>query len=327
MAPDTARTVRLAAVQMVSHNGQVDKNLDHAVQFIDEAAQQRAELIILPEFMPTGYIFSTDIWDAGEPTQGPTVNWLKEHAKRLGIYLGTSFLEADGEDFFNTFVLTTPEGDEAGRVRKQTPAVFEAYFTKGAPGPHVIDTKIGKIGVGICYENQLSYTPHLMFSQSVDLFLMPHSAPSPAPGPLLPKRMIDNIYNENLKSLTTHYSNLLGVPAVMINKSGQWHSPLPGLPFLTQRSSFPGLSAIADSDGTLKAQLGGEERVIVADVLLDPSRKTNVQPSCRGRWSKDIPRVANIFRVIEFVGGIWYTLSRERKQRAREISSSYYALK
>jgi N-carbamoylputrescine amidase len=90
--------------------------------------------------MPTGYIFTTEIWDGAEPKSGPTVRWLCENSKRFNVWMGTSFLEADGEDFFNTFVLATPDGKEAGRVRKCPPAAFEAYFTVGSPGSHVIDT-------------------------------------------------------------------------------------------------------------------------------------------------------------------------------------------
>ena len=321
MAEDSARKLRVAAVQMESINGLIKANLKHALPFVEEAVNKGAKLIVLPEFMPTGYIFTQAIWDAGEPKDGLTVKWLKEHSKRLGVYLGTSFLEADGEDFFNTFVLTTPEGKEAGRVRKQTPAAFEAYFTKGYPGPHVIKTDFGNVGVGICYENMLSYIPHLMYTHPVDIMLMPHSAPSPMKSIFTPPKAIDS-FNRNLKELAVYYAKLLGIPTIMINKSGTWETPLPGIPFLKQVSFFPGFSAIADSDGTLKAQLGNEEAVIVEDVIIDPSRKTNSKPECKGRWTGDFPWGIKIWRQVEAVGSIWYRFSSERKRRAREISSS-----
>ncbi len=165
---ETRRTLRVAAVQVISENGKVAENLKHATSFVEEAAARGAKLVLLPEFMPTGYIFTKEIWNGGEPREGLTAKWMKETSKRLGIWLGTSFLEADGEDFYNTFVLTNPAGEEDGRVRKQTPAVGEAYFTRGAVGPHVINTQLGKIGVGICYENEFAYTPKNMYSQSVD---------------------------------------------------------------------------------------------------------------------------------------------------------------
>jgi predicted amidohydrolase len=101
---------------MASRNGDPAGNLTRALSFVEEAAGLGAQLILLPELMPTGYLFSDELWDAAEPTQGLTARWLREQARRLGVHLGTSFLEADGEDFFNTFVLATPEGAEATRA-------------------------------------------------------------------------------------------------------------------------------------------------------------------------------------------------------------------
>jgi len=313
------RTLRVGAVQMISQNGKVAENLERALPFVEDAAKRGAKLIVLPEFMPVGYIFTKAIWDAGEPKVGQTVEWLCRHSKRLGVYLGTSYLEADGEDFFNTFVITTPEGTEAGRVRKQTPASFEAYFTKGYSSDHVIHTEFGEIGVGICYECMLAYTPKMMISQSVDIMLMPHCAPTPEANIFFPKQAVE-FWDVIMKGLAKKYSTLLGVPAIFINRCGLWESPLPGLP-MKQRSKFPGLTAIADSDGTVKAQLEDREGVIVEDVLLDPARKTNITPETFGHWSMKLPWHLNFFRFVEFCGKIWYSLSAERKRRALAISS------
>jgi N-carbamoylputrescine amidase len=321
MAEKKARTIRIAAVQMESENGRVEANLERATRFVDQAAEKGAGLIVLPEFMPTGYVYTTAIWEGAETKQGPTAVWLRDSAKRLGLWIGTSFLEAEGEHFFNTFVLTGPDGREAGRVRKQTSALFESFFVKGDAGSHVIDTEFGKVGVGICYENQLAYIPSLMCEHSVDLLLMPHSAPTPSTSVLVSRKNADD-FNRGLQELAPHYAREFGVPAVMINKSGRWRTPVPGLPFLKQDSAFPGLSTICDSDGTVKAQMGNEEGLIVEDVTLDPSRKTGRMPRCYGRWAvkNRIPIPAP--QVIEALGKTWYALSRERKRCARRISSS-----
>lgn len=320
MAEQEARTIRVAAVQMESENGRVEANLERATRFVDQAAEKGADLIILPEFMPTGYVYTTAIWEGAETKQGTTVVWLRENAKRLGVWIGTSFLEAEGEHFFNTFVLTGSDGKEVGRVRKQTSALFEAFFVKGDAGPHFIDSEFGKVGVGICYENQLAYIPSMMCENSVDLLLMPHSAPTPSTSVLVSRKNAED-FNRGLKELAPHYARVLGVPAVMINKSGPWQTPVPGLPFLRQDSAFPGLSTICDSDGTVKAQMGSEEGVIVEDVTLDPSRKTGRMPQCYGRWAvkERIPIPAP--QVIEALGKTWYALSAERKKRARKISA------
>jgi N-carbamoylputrescine amidase len=311
----------VGGVQVRSENGQIEANLARALPLVEDAASQGARLILLPEFLPTGYVYTTAIWDAAEPHEGTTARWLKHHARRLSIYLGTSYLEAGGEDFYNTFVLVTPKGSEAGRVRKQTPAAFEAFFTVGEPSPHVIETEIGRIGVSICYENQLAYASRLMYAHSVDLMLMPHSAPVPAANALVADRHIAQ-YLSRLRDLASVYASLLGIPVLKVNKCGPWESPLPGLPFLPQRSYFPGLSTIADSDGSVKAQLEDAAGVIVEDVVLDPARKAPEPPQIQGRWFGPAPWPTRAFVASEALGALWYRLSAERRRRARAVSSA-----
>jgi N-carbamoylputrescine amidase len=311
----------VAAVQLESKNGCIEANLQHAIHLIDLAAQKEAKLILLPEFMPTGYIWNASVWNSAEPQEGATVNWLKENSRRLGVWLGTSFLEAEEKDFFNTFVLTTPDGKEAGRVRKQTPAGFEAYFFRGSIGPHVIETELGKIGVGICYENALSYIPNMMYKHSVDLLLMPLSAPTPSCNFFFRRKQVE-YYHKEIKEVPLHAALTLGIPVIMANKSGRWQSPTPALRFWKQDSSFPGLSTIIDSDGTIKAQLGDEEAVIVDDVILDPARKSEEPPTCYGRWAWEGHWVRNSIQITETLGRLNYTLNSVRKKRAREISAS-----
>ena len=92
------------------------------------------------------------IWDSAETIHGQSVSWLKSLAHQCGVYLGMSFLEVEGTDFFNSFVLATPTGEIAGRVRKAPPASAESYFFRAGTDSHYIDTDLGRIGVSICYE-------------------------------------------------------------------------------------------------------------------------------------------------------------------------------
>lgn len=310
------RTLRVAAVQRASRDGAVAENLAAAVPCVEEAVRRGAELVLLPELLAAGYSLTTAMWDGAEPNLGPTVRWLAEQSRRHGIHLGATFLEADGEDFFNTFVLTTPTGAEAGRVRKQTPALAEAFFTRGDAGPHALATTLGTLGVGICYENQLAYAPRLFREHGVDLVLMPHSAPTLPRGPLTAGRI--DLYEDTLRTLPAHYAGLLGVPVVLANKSGPFRLSLPGL--RPRASLFPGFSAIADSDGRVKAALGAEPGILVEDVVLDPTRKRDPEPANHGRWSRPMPWSAVFLPALEAAGRAWYARSAERRARALAVS-------
>jgi N-carbamoylputrescine amidase len=311
----TTKTIRVAAVQMGSQEGAVAANLEHATLLVEQAAREGAQLVLLPELMPTGYLWSRKIWRAAEPKDGPSVQWLLRTSGNLKTWLGTSFLETDGKDFFNTFVLTTPEGQEAGRVRKQFPSIGEAFFFKGESGSHVIPTALGKVGVGICFDGHTIQVARLMCEQSVDLMLLPHSYSIPAqPSGSVSRSDLDRMKN-NLRNIAPYYSRLLGIPAVSVNKVGLARAPRP------EGYVFPGLGTIADSDGVIRAQMEDQEGLIAADVILDPARKTQTHPRAYGRYVYPGPPGRELFAIVEWVGRIWYATNRERRSRAQEALS------
>src|SRR5262245_545181 len=105
------RILRIAVVQMKSLDHDIEGNLRQATTYADEAAARGAQFVLFPEFMATGSYLSFDTWDSAERSQGKSVQWLKSTSGRLHIWLGASFLEASGSDFYDTFVLTAPSGD------------------------------------------------------------------------------------------------------------------------------------------------------------------------------------------------------------------------
>lgn len=103
-------TLTVATIQIACQLGERDVNLENATKYVEQAAQQGAELVLLPEMMPGGYTLNEAIWETAEPFDGPSTRWMRALSRRLKLYLGTSFLEADGENFYDTFVLTGPDG-------------------------------------------------------------------------------------------------------------------------------------------------------------------------------------------------------------------------
>jgi hypothetical protein len=77
--------------------------------------------------------------------------WLTATAQRLGIYLGAGRVERDGSDSFNVFVLADPNGEITGRAYKSD--ADANVFGRGR-NEHVIDTALGRIGIGICVDNR-----------------------------------------------------------------------------------------------------------------------------------------------------------------------------
>ena len=311
----SVRVIRVGAVQIDCQAGKVQENLNHATDLVDEAARQGAQLILLPELMPSGYLLTEEIWDCAEPFNGRIVSWLTGLAKRMGISIGTSFLEADDEDFYNTFVFAAPRGQIAGWVRKSPPASLEACFYRAGEGSHVIETDLGRIGVGICYENLIYERLEGLYTEEVDLVLQPAAA-----GRLNPIKPGDvKLFDRMVERIAPCYARVLGVPVVLSNRTGPLHTPLPiGMGEL--HSSFPGFSTIVDSDGSVKAKMGEEEGVIVADVQLDPSRKTKKKPRRFGKmWAFRVPWYAFIWPQTQEQGERAYQANTNRRQRALSI--------
>ena len=319
--PHGSKALTVAAVQTPAAET-VLAGLERATPHVHAAAAQGAELVLLPELMAVRYVFTEEMWDSAEPAHGHTVEWLKDTARTLRIWLGTSFLEASGEDFYNTFVLAGPTGEEAGRVRKQTPAMYEPWFFRGDRGSHVIRTALGTIGVGICNDNHRSYLPSLLQRMGVDLVLMPHCWPIPTrAGGAISERDIRR-WHDIQKGLAPLYARLLGVPAVFVNKVGSYASPAPRawLPASTGMT-LPGHATIADSDGAVKAQLDDSEGVVVASVTLDPSRKVRRAPRTYGSYVYPAGAAGLLVLPPAWLFGRVYSVSRERRRRARLVAS------
>lgn len=315
----SSRRVRVAAIQVTSVNGEVERNLGNAGRYVAEAASRGAELAVCPEFLAAGYVFDEVIWESAEPAGGPTETWLQAQAKRHGILVGAGFLEAEGEELYNTFSLFGP-GGLIGRVRKGSLPFFEGWYFRPCARSKVIETGFGRVGVGICHDNQTAGFLRHMVETRPELILMPHSAPTPRI-PVI-DRFFRRVYEGQLRQTPGRYARTLGVPVVMANKVAfdVTRSPVPVLPGVRVPFEFHGYSTICDADGHTAAFLRDAEGAVVADVTVGGHRPSaDVRPS--GYWSfgpRFFPRVtAGVLRALDALGQRSYGHSERRRVAAR----------
>ena len=317
--PGTALSVRIAVMQMKSLPGATEENLRNASSWAARAKSGGAEMLLFPELMPSGYSISRSAWTSAEGSEGAVVRWLLETAFRLGVWIGTSYLETDGTDFFNTFVLADPAGKEAGRVRKEHPAFWESFLFRGVNGSRVIETPLGRIGIALCIDGHYSATLRDLAAQDIDLLLLPHANVQPAfeksSGAAAEIERLKDI----LAGLPAAHARRLGVPVALANQCGDW-SP-PRMVGDRQPYRFTGRSGIADSDGTVRVRMDCEEGFAAADVILDPSRKRKEVETGGGRWVYKPPKGAGILSLVEAVGYAWYRVNKGRKEAAKRQTS------
>ena len=94
----------VAAIQMAS-GPSVSANLEEAARLIEEAAAQKAKLVVLPEYFCIMGMKDTDKLAVREqPGNGPIQKFLSDTAKRLGIWLvgGSVPLASSDKKFYNS---------------------------------------------------------------------------------------------------------------------------------------------------------------------------------------------------------------------------------
>jgi N-carbamoylputrescine amidase len=138
-----------------------DRNLQHAIDLVTDAASQGAKIVCLPELFQTQYFCQredTSLFDLAEPVPGPTSTKLSETAKRLGIVLIASLFEKRAAGVYhNTAAMFDADGSLRGLYRKMhipdDPLYYEKYyFTPGDLGFRAFDTNVGRVGTLVCWD-------------------------------------------------------------------------------------------------------------------------------------------------------------------------------
>ena len=157
----TSRTITVAAVQMASGDWDFTLNIARAERLIRQAAAQGAQLVLCPELFMTPY-FCLDQnvrhLELAEPFEGnPRIAHFAQLAGELGIVLPIGFFERAGNAAFNSVAVADADGRVLGVYRKthipDGPGYTEKfYFSPGDTGFRVWDTRVGRIGVAICWD-------------------------------------------------------------------------------------------------------------------------------------------------------------------------------
>ena len=149
---------KIALAQTSSVQARKTENLEKIERAVMKAKKHRAELVVFPELSLTGYVLRDQIYELAEKIPGPSTRVIEGLARKNGIYIVFGMPELSEKTqatLYNTAVLIGPEGF-IGKYRKMylpTHSVFEEkrYFR---PGYQIsaLDTKLGKIGLIICYD-------------------------------------------------------------------------------------------------------------------------------------------------------------------------------
>ncbi|MFC6976370.1 carbon-nitrogen family hydrolase [Halomicroarcula sp. GCM10025709] len=258
--------MRIALAQLSIDPGAVGRNLDRAVDAIERASADGADLVVLPELFTVGY-FAFDLYarDA-ESLAGETIGRLADTARETDTaVLAGSIVEdleasaADGIDvpresgLANTSVFLGPDGVQRGVYRKHHLFGYDsAESSLLEPGERVTTVEFGgfTIGTTTCYDLRFPELYRRLVDEGATLVCVPSAWPYP------------RVEHWELFGEARAVENQLYVAAA--NGVGSFDD-----------AELLGRSTVYDPWGTTLASSSDEPALVTAD--LDPARVERVR--------------------------------------------------
>ncbi len=261
--------MKVAIIQMASLPNDKAATIDKAMACI--ARCRGADLIILPELWPIGFMdFDRYISDA-EPDDGDLSALLQTMAKEMNACIhGGSFVQADHGRYYNTSLLIDNQGKVLARYRKihlfgyrsREPRILSPGKTAS-----VIDTPLGRVGMATCYDLRFPELFRRMSAAGAQIFLICAAWPAAR---LAHWRLLNQVRALENQCIS-----------IAANAAGQ-----------SQGIDFAGNSMVVDPWGTVAAAADDRETILMADIdlaTLEHARQTFPVLADRVDWLNLLP--------------------------------------
>ena len=249
--------VKVSAIQM-SMGQDKEKNVQKAISLVYNAAQNGAQIILLPELFE-GLYFCKDMdekyfsW-ASPLKDNKLIKQFSDLAKELRVVLLVSYFEVTQEkEYFNSLVVVDADGCVMDNYRKThipDGAGYEEtfYFQSGDTGFKVYNTKYGCIGVGICWDQWFCETARALTLMGAEIIFYPTAIGSE------PEIKIDS--KEHWQRVQMGHAATNTVPVVVANRFGEEEGQSCTL-------NFYGSSFITDYTGKIIAEASRDKEEIL----------------------------------------------------------------
>ncbi|WP_316364239.1 carbon-nitrogen hydrolase family protein [Candidatus Thiodiazotropha sp. CDECU1] len=173
-----------------------DATIALAVELLDQAASQGAEMIVFTEAFIPGYpawiwrLRPGSDWGTNEALhkrllenavdlESDQLDPLYQAARKHHVTVVCGMHERDHRSsratLYNTVVVIGPDGSLMNRHRKLMPTNPErmVWGAGDASGLRVINTPVGRIGTLICWENYMPLSRYALYAQGIDIYIAP----------------------------------------------------------------------------------------------------------------------------------------------------------
>jgi N-carbamoylputrescine amidase len=272
--------VNVALIQM-SCSADPQENLEKVLSRIDEAARQGAQIVSTQELFRSRYFCQTEDhanFALAEPIPGPSTEALSKLAAARNVVIVGSLFERRAPGLYhNTAVVIDADGNLLGKYRKMhipdDPLFYEKfYFTPGDLGFKAFDTRYGKVGTLVCWDQWYPEGARLTTLAGAQILFYPTAIGWQPPE----KAEYGERQHSSWETIQRAHAIANGVYVAVTNRVG--HEPTPnGHP--GEGIEFWGQSFVADPSGQIMAKGSiSEEQILMAEVDF---RKLDIQ---RTHW-------------------------------------------
>ncbi|HYC33856.1 MAG TPA: carbon-nitrogen hydrolase [Gemmatimonadales bacterium] len=262
MTTSRSRRVTLGLVQQRA-GMDPDENLRRAVDGVREAAARGAQIVCLQELFRSQYFCQTEDHDhfaLAEPVPGPSTERLTQLAGELGVVIVASLFEKRAEGLYhNTAAIIDADGRYLGKYRKMhipdDPQYYEKfYFTPGDLGFRSWDTRFGRIGVLVCWDQWYPEAARLTAMSGAEILFYPTAIG------WLPGEKAEHGAQQQAAWETMQRSHAIanGVYVCAVNRVGHEGDAAGGI-------EFWGGSFVSDPGGRILVKGGTGEEVLTAE--------------------------------------------------------------
>ena len=255
--------IKVAATQMTC-SWELDENIEKAKKIINSAAADGANIILLQELFQSPYFciqYDEKIFKLAQTFEDSTlIKEMSEFCKKLNIVLPVSYFEKSNNAYFNSIAVIDSDGSVLGNYRKShipdgIGYLEKYYFNPGNTGFKVWNTKFGKIGIGICWDQWFPEVARIMALKGADVLFYPTAIGDE------PRSKYDS--SGAWQRVMQGHAAANIVPVVASNRIGFEKVQ-------SQTNGFYGKSFICDHTGLmLKEASRDKEEILIAEIDID----------------------------------------------------------
>lgn len=234
----------------------VERNISKIESIIENYKRNfpNIQLMLFPELATTGYFLHSSLVSVAEKEDGFSFQKLSSLSKKYNIFLAYGYAEqGDSGKIYNSVKLVGPNGDSLANYRKIHLTPLERDFFEAGSEVVSVETKLGRIGLMICWDLTFPELARILALEGTDLLLVPSAWEVPYNKPYYQFAMARAIDNTVFLATSNHFG-------------------------LSGNLEFFGESAVYGPDGEIISRAAAyKEDVLVAEIEL--SRRWECQES------------------------------------------------